>query len=209
MPKTTLDLTHQNLSTAWVNLPPVRKLDRSEFAACGVWLTDQIKDWKVAAGTGDANDWNSKLNVAIGRAEVVECYNGATFTYIDAYAYFYAGKPVALMTINNDESKDTLYIEDLVSHPGAKNGGDIMIEYAANISEQRGFGGKLKLSAVGGSGAFYRTVGFVGDGVMTLDPATQPDLWENRGGHWYLNAVWQGRDAARTLASYQGLQYRN
>lgn len=209
MPNTTLDLTHQNVSTAWVNQPPVRKLERSEFAACSVWLTNQLKDWKVSGGTKDGADWNSKVNVAIGRAEVVECYNHDAFKSMDAYAYFYSGKPIALMTINNDESKGAIYIEDLVCHPGSKNGGDIMIEYAANISEQHGFGGKLKLSAVGGSAAFYSTVGFVGGGVMTLDPAAQPDLWENRGGHWYLNAVWQGRDEARTLVSYQGLQFRN
>lgn len=216
MPKTAFT-DDMSLSTDWVSEAPVRKLERAEFETLAKWLQAQLKDWAVtppsAAYVESAKTWNGRLNDGFERAEVIELMGGVGI--YDGYAYFYSGKPVAMMAIDSDETSrhSAVYIDSIVCHPGAKNGGDILIEYAANLSEQMGFGGKVKLASVEGAIGFYRSVGFVAKGdkglvPCALDPAAS-ELWEKRDRNWVLKAVWRVRGEDAVLESYDGLKLRN
>lgn len=87
-----------------------------------------------------------------------------------------------------------LYIDILVTHPGSVQGGGILIEYAVNLSEAAGFGGRLELHAMGRSTAAYLALGFVmadpnpfGEGgVMKLNPAETDGTWALVDQEWRL-----------------------
>lgn len=213
-----------DLSTAWVTDAPVRKLKAEEFATHAGWLQGQIDDWGVTAAAHDdpqmaesyvtaAAKWNQRITDGSERAAVIGCFGD--WAAIEGYAYFYSGKPVALMAVDLEETAkySKLYIDSLVSHPGARNGGDILIEYAANLSEAMGHGGKVKLTSLHHAIGFYQSVGFIAHGdaglvPCELDPATS-DLWENRDGRWHLTQVWRMRGGDRVLESFDGLKFRN
>lgn len=213
-----------DLSTAWVTDAPVRKLRPEEFATHAQWLHDQIEDGGVTAAEHNdpamaasyvaaAARWNQRRDDGLERTAIMAGFG--SWEHIDGYAYFYSGKPVAMMAIDKDETakKSALYIDSLVSHPGARNGGDILIEFAANLSEAMGLGGQIKLTSVRDAVWFYESVGFeagAGGGWVpcALDPETS-DLWEQHDGRWYLTQIWRMRGGHRVLEGIGGPNFRN
>ncbi len=201
------------LSLDWINDPPVRELEAREIEPSCTWLLNQLQDWKQPEVPPEyeesATRWNRRLEDGADRADVMAVYGN--FDAWIVYAYFFSGKPVAIMAIDKDEFTkcSVVYISDITCHPGARNGGDILIEYATNLSQEMGYSGKLKLSAVPGSCDFYRSVGFnINGSICELDPANS-DLWEMRDQKWKLKAVWQVRSNESALVSYEGLRFRN
>ncbi|MFO1023918.1 MAG: hypothetical protein U1E70_01935 [Acetobacteraceae bacterium] len=108
--------------------------------------------------------------------------------------YFVTGVPVALMALTG---ASTVYVADLVCHPGTENAGGIMIEYAVN------YGCKIHNSPVVRLWALnedarraYLALGFTSDTgtgkAMTLRPATSP-LWTQVSGVWHLAKYAQGQ----------------
>jgi hypothetical protein len=92
--------------------------------------------------------------------------------------------------------RNSIKVEDLSAHKGSEGGGAIMIEYAVNLSQDRGKNGVLTLFAAGGEKLreyYKKRFGFQGypDGdsqTMKLDPRVGKgkECWDNLDGKWRL-----------------------
>jgi hypothetical protein len=219
MPKLPLTDT-ESLSSDWVNEPPIRKLEKSEIGPCGDWLTKAIKDWMSTGkpakdGEADQERWNQRIEGGVERAEVIAAYG--YYDGCDVYAYFYSGKPVGMMTIELEKSKEfgLIYIGDLAGHPGARNAGDLLIEYAVNLSQAQGTKGQVRLTALEGSYEFYASVGFKpmngkwspGAVGALLEPGSPQ--WSFLGERWKLTGLWNSRGNATTLDAIPSQRFRN
>ena len=148
----------QDLSLGWVTDPPIRQLDPGEVALCGRWLLNVIKEFQKEPGNTPA--FINRLTDAHERAEVLELQTDPAECQV--YAYFHSGKPVGMMSVDRAWSlrNGSVHIDSLAGHPAARNVGDILIEFAVNLSQSRGAGGRVTLTAEGGARGFYESLGF-------------------------------------------------
>jgi hypothetical protein len=207
-----LDLGEQNLSTGWVTSPPIRKLKQSEIKMSAEWLHGGIGSF--SSPTAPAN-FQNRVDLGLERAEVLGLQDNEIV--YEVYAYIYSGKPVGMMSVDLGESKvrNMIYIDSLAGHPGARNVGDILIEFAVNLSEQRGWSGVVELTAEKGTPDFYESLGFKpNNGIWDVNSWTLCRLtpagtqqWTNQSGHWRLANVWHCR--TNTMVPVQGTQFRN
>jgi len=148
----TLDLGEQNLSTGWVTPPAIRLLKKSEIPMSARWLHGGINSFSSPHAPPE---FQNRLDKGLDRAAVLEYEDNEAF--YEVYAYIYSGKPVGMMSVDLQECKtrNLVYIDSLAGHPGARNVGDILIEFAVNLSEQRGWSGMVELTADKGTPDFY------------------------------------------------------
>ena len=109
-----------------------------------------------------------------------------------------------------------MYIDSLVGHPCARNVGDILIEFAVNLSERLGFDGCVRLTAEAGAQRFYESVGFCpvkgGWNSLWTDCILKPQQpqWSKLSGQWHLTGLWQVRqDSEISLEPIGGTHFRN
>ncbi len=109
---------------------------------------------------------------------------GASGVYCE---YVIAGNPLALMVFNL--YKGHAYICDIVVHPAAEFGGQIMLEFAVNYCVSKGTPPILKLWALNETAVGpYRGMGFASktDEIqdMMLDLTKQNPKWQLLNGKW-------------------------
>ncbi|MGX9965076.1 GNAT family N-acetyltransferase [Roseomonas sp. F4] len=203
----------QDLSLGWVTDPPIRLLDEGEVALCGRWLINALKQF--LAEPGNTPEFANRLTVAQERGEVLELETDPA--QFQVYAYFHSGKPVGMMSIDRPESlrQGSVHIDSLAGHPAARNVGDILIEFAANLSQSRGAGGRVTLTADVGTRGFYESVGFQprsggwNEGWTGCVLRPRPPQWRLMQGRWVLTGLWQMRDPAPVLMPHAGPLFRN
>lgn len=173
-----IDLDGTDMTLTWVTDPPIRELEPAEIGPCKQWLSNANKEIAVVGGS---KAWLERLWNGMGIAVSVGSGSGAV------YAYVVSGKPVGLMEISRlgDSDLDPK-IEFLAGHPLARNAGDILIEFAVNLSESSEQGGAIDFEPIDGAKAFYKGIGFVeGMMVWSLYPA-KAARWSKSGGRWTL-----------------------
>jgi hypothetical protein len=82
-----------------------------------------------------------------------------------------------------------MFVENFVTHPGGMGAGSALIEAAATLAQQRGYGGDLFLEPLRGSRSAYEALGFVPDGtMMRLAPSSPENMarWKLHDGEWKL-----------------------
>ena len=84
----------------------------------------------------------------------------------------------------------------------ATNVGDILIEYAVNVSEQQGSHGLVGLAVETGSCEFYKSIGFTPQygvwpaaGWITATLTPTGPKWSKLDNTWNLSDVWEIRAA--------------
>jgi hypothetical protein len=172
-------------SFTWVNEAPIYKVNDEAFKAYALQFIKNLADnWFLKVSKNEKNleknIWNARVESSIREADVW----GQKGDNLSKYVYLLQGKPIALMII---DIKNGLKIVDLTAHPGSSGAGEIMMEFAANLGA-----GKVRLYAGGGSGGFYKSLGFEGDlnfegnGELKLD-ASKSDKWAKlNDGRWCL-----------------------
>jgi Acetyltransferase (GNAT) domain len=176
----------------WVNTAPIREVDSGEISGIATKLRQEVGAW----GQGSEN-WDPGRRHHLNKTgandllQVLEIMGGEEHNYV----YEYGGQVLGLLMVNI--ATDSVYIADLLAHPGTEGGGATLLEFAANLSQQHGFHGKLTLYSLNqNSSDFYLKMGFdrtkpaspAGGGDMALNPAARVDVWQFGGGQWMVKA---------------------
>ncbi|VVE43676.1 hypothetical protein [Pandoraea anhela] len=109
----------------------------------------------------------------------------------DAVQVSSEGHMTGVMTVSvsprEEDMRDTFWIDNIITHPGASGAGELLVEKAVSMSMNKGFGGTVRLMALSGQD-FYQSVGFrdLGGGMMELRPS-QSNKWSNVNGTWLLS----------------------
>jgi hypothetical protein len=175
----------------WINKAPIREVDSGEVNAIATKLRKEIGLWGQGSENWDtARRYHINKTGANGLLRTIEITGGEEFNYVYEYGGLVLGLLLATQGIGD------LYVADLLAHPGTEGAGATLLEFAATLSQQQGYHGKLKLYSYNqNSSDFYLKMGFVrtepakpeGGGNMTLDPATRNDLWQQgSNGEWMV-----------------------
>jgi hypothetical protein len=170
----------------WVTPAPVRSVRDDQFEILAKEFIENLEQhWmlKKAKKNTEAATWNDRVQSSINEADVYK-------TKGDKHVYFVDGKAAALMVTSEEltEELNAIKIKDLSAHPGAAGAGEIMIEYAVNLSDNGGKQGRISLFAAGNSGGFYEKLGFTTHNSLNfkLDPG-KSELWcKLSDGLWHL-----------------------
>jgi len=166
----------------WVTPAPVRSVGDDQFEILASKFIENLEqNWmlKKAKENTEAATWNDRVQSSITEANVYK-------TKGDKHVYFVDGKAAALMVTS--EELNAIKIKDLSAHPGAAGAGEIMIEYAVNLSDNGGKQGRVSLFAAGKSAGFYEKLGFSTHDSFNfhLDPG-ESELWcKLSDGLWHL-----------------------
>jgi hypothetical protein len=126
--------------------------------------------------------WEKRINDSWGIANSIGLRAGSLD---DAYVYNAGSVPAAIAIFQRQS--DHLELAWLTTHPGVAGAGKMMIEKGVNISENAGYGGKIKLTPLNDDAAgFYKSVGFISDGT---DLALEP----RKSNYWTLSGEWRLR----------------
>jgi hypothetical protein len=204
--KTRLRGQHAGYSYTWVTLPPIRELERGadvEKAMAELrrsfeaYMTNPGLDTKdgtlpssftINAGTSEeetfqlpnAADWNNRIESTRTLIGMVKSGNELNL------AYYCFGIVVGMVCVLKTD--EYFYVADLVTHPGAANAGEILIEEVCNRGQKAGCGGKIQLYSLNKqSTGFYLSIGFVvlEGSTLALDPSGN-SCWSNLNGRWCL-----------------------
>jgi len=179
----------------WITKAPVYVVDKNDFESLCRTLKENIKYWKygvVSTGKGknkpnpDVKKWNADVVRRADMADEMWGHEGIRAVYKLTEG------PVAAMVMKSQDRD--IRVEYLVSHIGAKNGGDILLEWAVNYSQDNGKNGILTLFDATGTD-YYKNLGFdpvsddPGEKEMRLDPRAKSDKWvQVAEGEWKLTA---------------------
>jgi hypothetical protein len=184
---------------SWVTLPPIRELSGTSLDMAIKNLLASVNDFATPVVPGidkqefegkEGKLWNKRIE---DTRTVIGMVGGGSDLNL-GYTCF--GVMVGVICMIDT---DPFYVCELVTHPGAGNAGEILIEEACNRSEQAGHQGRLELySLTEQSTDFYLSVGFAkddgkrtGSGKMSLVP-TGNDKWTRLGDRWVLTRT-QGK----------------
>jgi hypothetical protein len=191
------------MPVGWINQPPIYLAQSEEEAITALtrlkqnmqgWGAPAIPDrpglheefetaaWNVWPGERGA--WNDRVETSDGLVDDMLDELGEE----DVWIYRVTGEPVGIMFLSGGQN--WLHIEYLVTHPGSKDCGGVLIEKAVNLSVGAGYGGRLRLCAGNDNATeMYAHMGFVekneGPDNMELVPSTQGAKWQATPGGGY------------------------
>lgn len=186
-------LVDSSATSSWTG--PVRVLSGDEAEELAARLQTRLaKDWKPDLSLGhdapyDVQQWNDKLHQA---QLVLKSMDKKSEMMLGC---IFDKQPIGLAALRTPDidaanADKGLELVDIMTHPGATGAGGALIERAADLSQARGFEGKLQLVAMGSAArAAYLALGFVDDGeLMTLTPSSpeNADRWSRKDGEWRL-----------------------
>lgn len=159
------------INVTWINMPPIR-----EMSAEG--LDDLC--WKCW------EDWDSVIDPIID-LERISSVGLQAFEEEMYFVYMLLGKPVGLASISTRRGNHGTVMSGLVTHPGTKSGGGILVEHVVNWSERAGNEGCVELIPRRGWEDSFRLKGFVESPSvgMKLIPR-ESDKWVQLGQEWRL-----------------------
>lgn len=185
------------MDLTWVTEAPLEELSAGAAGRALKAIVSSIqKDWTLQdASTPEAKAWNR-------RQEQTAAMLSQDLTGDRIIAYNLAGACAGLISLSKG---DPPTVNVLVTHPGSRYAGYILIERAVQISDEWGKGGRLKLLMLyKDSQEFYGSLGFsassdVQPDKLALDPAQATELWVKLSGVWQLK-----RFAGKKFAAGEG-----
>lgn len=146
---------------------PIFKVMPSQAAELAIKLKSDILAWTGVNEENMYGDDGPYRNIEI--CNDIEDHAQKDGMQYDYYSYQLKGRSVALMIITAFPALGTsyLWIECLVTHPGTKEGGTSLLEYAVELSSSLGLNGVLRLGAAYQEAVgFYEAMGFQKTGTI-------------------------------------------
>jgi hypothetical protein len=156
----------------WVNKPPIVETNAE---ACQALFRHIYYTWETP---GDPSVLYSRVK---------NCWSD-DFEDEKSFAYMILGNPVGWVRSSKLKERRSIFILGLVTHPGSKSGGSILIEHVVNRSEKAGYEGRVELRPTNRWKQSFESKGFVeaaSTGLMKLLPA-ESDQWVKLGEEWRL-----------------------
>jgi GNAT superfamily N-acetyltransferase len=159
----------------WINEPPIVEVTENIEV-----IVDYVgRAWRLWGDDVDLNDLN-RVDPHLARNVPVR-----------SFVYMLAGRPVGLLQFQEVEdirsSHCALRLSCLATHPGSKGGGSILIEYAVNLAEERGFQGRLHLAPEEAWQANLEAKGFSDEEfILHVLTPSESDKWVRVGDEWRL-----------------------
>ncbi len=174
----------------WVTKAPVYVVTDAEFKVYAQAFMTDLKSWQVKGKRDETQkQWNAQIEKILNEADV---YGAPGLKVV----YKLAEGAAALMRIT--ELSDSVKIEDLAAHVGAKGGGEILVEWAVDYAQQSGKQGVVTLTDMAPEG-YYKALGFEYEAApkMKLVPGDKPAIWTRLEGEWKL-AKYIGPDGSKS-----------
>lgn len=185
---------------------PIKELTPAKTISAVKALERELKQWKLALipDTPSEDDidhldwqnpkrthqerWNERLDAT--RAALGSLKEGFNPEGIKSFAYCVGDRPVGILLLQEGSPP---YISDFVTHPGSEGAGGALLEYAVQVSVDRGMKGMLEIKPLDSDAReAYKKLGFVNSkttiNMMTFDPNTpeNKEKWSQTNGELRL-----------------------
>ncbi len=184
--------------------PPIREVHGQAVVNSVNRLIDGSLQWSGVAGDtlqDRIDNSYSHVQRVFGVTDIgLDIRGNAETDGMRHFVYEVGDFPAAMATTRDspiEAFNDCLWLESLVTNPGAMQGGATLMEHVVNLSQHSGNAGKVVLAAYGDSAQTYQRFGFIvteetyqeGDQeypVYVLNPGDS-DYWNFHDGIWKLS----------------------